>query len=172
MSDRPSPSTSSRSQAVPPARRRSRDASSIGLNLTSMIDVVFLLLVYFMVATDFKKAEEVYILDLPDRVEGMSADPFELDEEPLRIMVRSTGADGSSFRLAVDGPWDPVRDFDGLYDFLRARQVDGMGGGLFAVDHPIVIVPDASLHWEFAIDAFNAAVRAGYRNVTLQEISS
>ena len=172
MSDRPSPSTSSRSQAVPPARRRSRDASSIDLNLTSMIDVVFLLLVYFMVATDFKKAEEVYILDLPDRVEGMSADPFELDEEPLRIMVRSTGVDGSSFRLSVDGPWDPVRDFDGLYDFLRARQVDGMGRVRFAAYHPIVIVREASLHWEFAIDAFNAAVRAGYRNVTLQEISS
>ena len=172
MSTKPDTIAAQDRLAVPPARRRSRDASSIGLNLTSMIDVVFLLLVYFMVATDFKKAEEVYILDLPDRVEGMSSDPFDLDDEPLRILVRSAGAGGTSFRLSLDGPWDPVLDFDSLYDFLRARQVDGMGGGLFAVDHPIVIVPDAALHWEFAIDAFNAAVRAGYRNVTLQEISS
>ena len=97
---------------------------------------------------------------------------IEFASEPLRILVRSAGAGGESFRLSLDGPWDQVRDFEGLHDFLRARQVDGMGGGLFAVDHPIVIVPDATLHWEFAIDAFNAAVRAGYRNVTLQEISS
>ena len=77
---------------LPPARRRRRAATQIGLNLTSMIDVVFLLLVYFMVATDFKKAEEVYRLDLPERVEGVSADPFELDDEPLRIIVRSSGS--------------------------------------------------------------------------------
>ena len=63
-------------------------------------------------------------------------------------------------------------DFESLFEFLQRRQVDGSGGGLFAVDHPIIIVPDATVHWEFTIDAFNAAVRAGYVNVTLQEISS
>lgn len=157
---------------VPPARRRRRAATQIGLNLTSMIDVVFLLLVYFMVATDFKKAEEVYRLDLPERVEGISADPFELDDEPLRIIVRSSGSSDDTCRITLDGPWDPVADFETLYEFLSGRQLDGMGGGLFSVDHPILILPDASVRWEFAIGAFNAAVRAGYVNVTLQEISS
>ncbi|MCH2149151.1 MAG: biopolymer transporter ExbD, partial [Phycisphaerales bacterium] len=68
---------------LPPVRRRDRSAPSIGLNLTSMIDVVFLLLVYFLVATDFKQSEEIYRLDLPERREGMALDPFELDDEPL-----------------------------------------------------------------------------------------
>ena len=40
---------------------RRRDTKMIGLNLTSMIDVVFLLLVYFMVATEFKTAEESFL---------------------------------------------------------------------------------------------------------------
>jgi len=157
---------------IPPARRRPRTPMSIGLNLTSMIDVVFLLLVYFMVATDFRKAEEVYTLDLPERSEGMSADPFELDEEPLLVLVRTSGSGGDSYRLSLDGPWDPVQDFQGLYEFLQSRQVDGMGGGIFGSDHPIVIIPDSTVHWEYTIDAFNAAVRAGYVNVTLKEISS
>lgn len=157
---------------TPPARRRLRAPMSIGLNLTSMIDVVFLLLVYFMVATDFRKAEEIYTLDLPERAEGMSVDPFELDEEPLLVLVRTSGSAGDSYRLGLDGPWDPVQDFQALYEFLRARQVDGMGGGLFGTDHPIVIIPDATVHWEYTIDAFNSAVRAGYVNVTLKEISS
>ena len=157
---------------TPPARRRLRAPMSIGLNLTSMIDVVFLLLVYFMVATDFRKAEEIYTLDLPERAEGMSVDPFELDEEPLLVLVRTSGSAGDSYRLGLDGPWDPVQDFQALYEFLRSRQVDGMGGGLFGTDHPIVIIPDATVHWEYTIDAFNSAVRAGYVNVTLKEISS
>ena len=84
---------------LPPVRRRVREAPAIGLNLTSMIDVVFLLLIYFMVATDFKQAEEVYRLDLPERIEGMSIDPFQLDDEPLRIMVRSTGPGDEDYRI-------------------------------------------------------------------------
>ena len=46
-----------------PRRQRAR----IALNLTAMIDVVFLLLIYFMVATEFKAGEEIFRLDLPER---------------------------------------------------------------------------------------------------------
>ncbi|MCA9296984.1 MAG: biopolymer transporter ExbD, partial [Phycisphaerales bacterium] len=83
----------------PPARRRPRGQPTLGLNLTSMIDVVFLLLVYFMVATEFKVGEEVFRLDLP-RQQSASAldDPFDLDEEPLRIHVRTLGAGATSYR--------------------------------------------------------------------------
>jgi biopolymer transport protein ExbD len=72
-------------------QRRGRASASLALNMTSIIDVVFLLLIYFLVATDFRLGEEVYRMDLPAR-EGVSQrDPFELDDEPLRIAVMSTG---------------------------------------------------------------------------------
>ncbi|MBM43925.1 MAG: hypothetical protein CMJ36_02785 [Phycisphaerae bacterium] len=157
---------------LPPARRRVREAPTIGLNLTSMIDVVFLLLVYFMVATDFKKAEEVYRLDLPERIEGVSVDPFQLDDEPLRIMVRTTGPGEDDYRIRIEGPWGDVAGFEGLFDFLESRRLDGMGGGLFAEDHPLVVIPAAETRWSDAVGAFNAAVRAGYLNITFEEISS
>ena len=57
------------------------------LNLTSMIDVVFLLLVYFMVATEFKRAEVIERLDLPNRLGAGVADPFEVPDHPVIITV-------------------------------------------------------------------------------------
>jgi biopolymer transport protein ExbD len=157
---------------LPPVRRRDRSAPSIGLNLTSMIDVVFLLLVYFLVATDFKQSEEIYRLDLPERREGMALDPFELDDEPLRILVRGFGTADEDYRLEIEGARGTVRDFDSLYEFLAARRIDGMGGGLFADDHPVLVVPSSATSWSFAVGAFNAAVRAGYVNITFEESAS
>lgn len=157
---------------LPPVRRRDRSAPSIGLNLTSMIDVVFLLLVYFLVATDFKQSEEIYRLDLPERREGVALDPFELDDEPLRILVRAFGVAGDDYRLRIEGARGEVGDFESLYEFLAGRRIDGMGGGLFAEDHPVLVVPSPDTSWAFAVGAFNAAVRAGYINITFEEGAS
>jgi hypothetical protein len=157
---------------LPPVRRRDRSAPSIGLNLTSMIDVVFLLLVYFLVATDFKQSEEIYRLDLPERREGVALDPFELDDEPLRILVRASGVAGDDYRLRIEGARGEVGDFESLYEFLAGRRIDGMGGGLFAEDHPVLVVPSPDTSWAFAVGAFNAAVRAGYINITFEEGAS
>lgn len=44
-------------------RKRTREASTI--DLTPLIDVVFLLLIFFMVSTVFKKEELALILNLP-----------------------------------------------------------------------------------------------------------
>jgi biopolymer transport protein ExbD len=139
-----------------------RSKAGIGLNLTAMIDVVFLLLIYFMAATEFKLGEEIYRLDLPQR--GAPADPFVLPREPLRIVLTSTGP-ACLIRLA--GPYAQPAGFDELYGFLREnRRAAGVVGGLFEADHPIIIEPTATTRWEHAMEAFNAAVRARYTNVT------
>ena len=77
-----------------------------------MIDVTFLLLTYFIVATQFKQGEEVYRLDLPDRRgEASARDPFELDEEPLRIRVATSGIAPNEYRIQVAGPYPHPRTF-------------------------------------------------------------
>jgi biopolymer transport protein ExbD len=140
----------------------------IALNLTAMIDVVFLLLIYFMVATEFKLGEEVYRLDLPARAGvAQQRDPFQLDEQPLRIAVASTGPGRSAYRLSLDGPYPQPASFEALYEFLRKRQIgENAAGGLFALDHPIIIEPSRATRWDHAIEAFNAPARARYTNVT------
>jgi biopolymer transport protein ExbD len=154
---------------VPVPKRRPTGHARLSLNLTSMIDVVFLLLIYFMVATEFRQGEEIFRMDLPDREAALrQRDPFDLDEEPLRVMVSSTGMTREACRLMIDGPYPQPAGFAELHDFLRRRQVNPhTTGGLFEPDHPIVVTPTGTTRWEHAIEAFNAAVSAGYHNVTL-----
>ena len=148
--------------------RRTLGPPRISLNLTSMIDVVFLLLVYFMVATEFRLGEEVYRLDLPERARGVARDPFALDDEPLRIAVDSAPMNSAGYRLRIEGPYPVPDSFDALHDFLVRSQLGAdTPDGFFPPDHPLVIEPGAETTWQHAMQAFDAAARAGYTNVTL-----
>ena len=148
---------------------RRRDTKMIGLNLTSMIDVVFLLLVYFMVATEFKTAEESFPMDLPLRQGGTLA---ALDNEPLVILVESSGVQASDVSIRLVGPWDPVVSLQGLSAFLTSNQVSLISmDGLFAQTHPILIQPTVNTRWEHAVSAYNVVVDANYTNITLDDPS-
>ena len=147
-------------------RRRRRRGARLGLNLTSMIDVVFLLLVYFMAATEFKRGEEIYRLDLPER--GRAADPFELPRDPLRVTVTTVGQGEYVLRLSGPQTAGPrPATFQELFVFLNGRRrSDRAAGGVFEADHPIIVAPTGRTSWEHAMGVFNAVVRARYTNIT------
>jgi biopolymer transport protein ExbD len=148
---------------------RKRKAGTIGLNLTSMIDVVFLLLIYFMVATEFKTAEESFPMDIPMRQHGQT---ITLDDEPLVILVESAGAESEDIRVRLEGPWDSIATLAELSTFLRSNKATGFGrNGLFAQAHPILLKPTKSTRWEHAIAAYNVVVNAQYTNISLDEPS-
>jgi biopolymer transport protein ExbD len=133
-----------------------------------MIDVVFQLLIYFLVGTNFARGEQVFRIDLPAREQGEAADPFRLDDEPLRIEL--SAAAGEAVRIRLPGPWPQPGSFEALFEFLRDRQLNPrQPDGLFAIDHPIVVSPDPSVRWEPTVEAFNSAVRAGYTRVSFGE---
>ena len=148
-------------------QRRGRDLAQVSLNLTPMIDVVFQLLIYFLVATEFKLNEEVYRLDLPQQLQSdQLLDPFQLDDQPLRIIVASTGVGGVDYGLRVEGPFPQPATFEELHRMLRERQINReTSGGLFLPEHPIIIEPARTAKWEHAVRAFNAAALARYTNV-------
>lgn len=156
------------------AHRRVRDrhprfSARIGLQVTPMIDVVFLLLVYFIVTTPFQFGEEVYRMDLPQRGPG-EVDPFDLADEPLRIAVDSAADDPDGYTLRIEGPFDQPQSFDDLRVFLDDRRIrPSTFDGLFAADHPIIIEPARTARWEHAVEAFNAAARARYTNITFEQ---
>ncbi|MEE2819357.1 MAG: biopolymer transporter ExbD [Planctomycetota bacterium] len=142
----------------------------IGLNLTSMIDVVFLLLIYFMVATEFKTSEAAFAMDLPERIEQS---PMLLDDEPLIILVDSAGDKQHDVRLLVLGPWGDIQTPEALRVFLHRNLADGFGNeGYFTLDHPIVVRPTKDANWEHVLAVYNAAVQASYTNITLDEPAS
>lgn len=149
----------------PHAKASRRRGGGVSLQIAPMIDVVFLLLMYFMVATDFSPAEEVFRLDLPEQATGAD-DPLLLLEEPLRVRVVSAGAQGEDVRVTLEGPWDVAGPAERLRVFLIESLVPR--GNLFLSDHPIVIVPSPQVGWGHVVAVFNAAVAAGCTNVTLE----
>ncbi len=144
-----------------------REAGSIGLNLTSMIDVVFLLLIYFMVATEFKTTEESFPMDLPSR---NHVQQLMLDNEPLVVHVESVGIEIEDLRIRLDGPWEDVSTVTGLTSFLKSNKIGSFrGSDLFSVVHPILIKPTSQTRWDHAIAVYNAAAKAEFTNITLGE---
>ena len=78
----------------------------LGLDLTPIIDVVFMLLLFFIVSSVFKKDELALILDLP----SSNAKELKVDEEQIFIEL-------SSNKLAIKGI---EVSFESLEDNLKA----------------------------------------------------
>jgi biopolymer transport protein ExbD len=79
---------------------------TLGLDLTPIIDVVFILLIFFIVSSVFKKDELALILDLP----SSSAKEMQIDKDQVFIEL-------SSAKLAIKGI---EVSFDSLEDNLKA----------------------------------------------------
>ncbi|MCH2134020.1 MAG: biopolymer transporter ExbD [Phycisphaerales bacterium] len=165
---------------VTPASRRmilptsTRRPPRIGVNLAAMIDVVFLLLIYFMVATDFRKGEEVFRLDLPERQAGANEALYDLAEEPLLIRLREDPASDQGYTVTIEGGWPAVDDAEAVGRFLAASLIGGTAsaaaggdGGYFTADHPVIIVATPVTAWAHVVSVFNAVVGAGYDAVSL-----
>jgi len=78
---------------------------TLGLDLTPIIDVVFILLIFFIVSSVFKKEELALVLDLPNS----SAKEMEVDKDQVFIEL-------SSDKLAIKGI---EVSFDSLEDNLK-----------------------------------------------------
>lgn len=85
-----------------------RNQEEIDVNLTPMIDVVFLLLIFFMITTTFKKTSDIDIT-LPKA----SAQPSKKTQDPLEITVF---ADGS---YSVNGEQVANQELTTLVDAIR-----------------------------------------------------
>ncbi len=84
---------------------------SLGLDLTPVIDVIFILLIFFIVTSVFKKEELALILDLP----ASSAKEMKIEEEQVFIELSST-------KLAIKGI---EVSFESLEDNLKAIKNKG-----------------------------------------------
>ena len=79
---------------------------SLGLDLTPVIDVVFILLIFFIVSSVFKKEELALILDLP----ASNAKEMKIDEEQIFIELNKD-------KIAIKGI---EVSFSSLEDNLKA----------------------------------------------------
>ena len=84
-------------------RRQRRE--EVGINLTPLIDVVFLLLIFFMVSTTFNRETQLSI-DLPE-AQGKAV---EVSDQKIEILIDQSGAAGHEDAQAAHE--DVVRAMD------------------------------------------------------------
>jgi len=136
-------------------RFRDRPAEELQIDLTPLIDVVFLLLIFFMVSTTFSKESQLRI-KLPD-----SAPTPQVTEERKLIEIQIS----SQEVFAVKGPADaePRQLLSSRPDDLRrAIKLAGEGQG----DLIVIIRADRKTPHEAVIRAMDAARRQGHTHIT------
>ena len=119
------------------------------LNITPLIDIVFLLLIFFMVSTTFQKESQLRV-QLPEATPQSPADPV----EPLEIVISADG------QYAVSGRK--------LADNERATLVDALEQAAGEQrDRPLVVRADARTPHQAVVRAMDAASRLGLRNLSI-----
>ena len=160
-------STNQTGQDVSRPKRRDTDATRMTLNFTAMIDVVFLLLIYFVLTASFTPGEGIITAKLPQGT-GTGA-TSRLPPRPLRILVSRLGSTG--YRLAIEGH-EGARNFQDLYEKLVRLQYDEGRSrvlGTHKPDDPVIIQPQRNVRWQHVVNAFNAAMRARYTNIAFAQ---
>jgi biopolymer transport protein ExbD len=120
--------------------RRSRQRAAAWIDLAPLIDVVFLLLIFFMVSTTFVRESRLHI-DLPAANAGAPS----TEAPALEIVVDQLG------RYRVNG--NPVADSDALTQTLRSLAV--------ADDQRVLVTADARASHQSVVGALSAAADAG-----------
>jgi len=143
-------------------QRRLIESPRMQLNLTAMIDVIFQLLIYFVVTASFAANEGVLATNLPY---GGATSTMELPPMNLTVQLRSVSSTGVRIRVAGEN----VASFSRLAEVLIDKQHNPALGrsGTFAPDDPVKIQPGKEVRWQHVVNAFNAAVKAEYTNVAI-----
>jgi biopolymer transport protein ExbD len=141
-------------------RFHQRHDENLEINLTPLIDVVFLLLIFFMVSTTFKRESELQI-NLP---EATAKQTVSEDVPLLEVQISRSEA------FAVKGPADdePRSLINSDEDTLVRAMRDAIGK---AIDPVIVIRADRRTPHESVVRAMDAARRLDLRRITFATIN-
>jgi len=124
-----------------------------GINLTPMIDCVFLLLIFFLVATRFEEAEREMNVVLP---QASAAMPLTVKPKQLIVNVDREGA----FFVAGQKLTE-----EELYQTLRQAAADNPGR------QAVEIRADRRCAWEHVADVMNACNKAHVRDYVVRTAS-
>ena len=127
-----------------------------------MIDVTFLLLIFFLVTTTFERAEGLLTSQMPKETRAPAV-PLPLS--PIVVRVTQTGPDHEDYTLRIDNFQVAPADIRELPDLLvRMQQPPG-----FEKKTPVVIVPENDVRWDHVVGCWNAALQAGCERIAFGE---
>jgi biopolymer transport protein ExbD len=135
-------------------RRKPRE--NVEINLASLLDVVFILLLFFVVTTTFTRETQLQI-DLPEAASATPPQPSE--RKPLEVQI---AADGS---YALNG--QPLARSD-LATLSSALQQASAGDSSL----PLVISADAQTPHQAVITAMDAAGKLGFAHLRISTVEA
>jgi len=125
------------------------------VNLTSLIDVVLLLLIFFMVSTSFVKQSQITI-SLP---ETESANVVEEVALQIDIMITETGTYLVNGRELINSRPETIRN--------ALRMVSAGNNSL-----PLTISADANARHQYVVTAMDVAGRLGFVHINIATVNS
>ncbi|UFH50217.1 ExbD/TolR family protein [Pseudomonas sp. KNUC1026] len=135
--------------------RRRRQREHIDINLASLIDIVFVLLLFFVVTTTFTRETQLRV-ELPQAVSGA---PSELDEKRIDIAISADG------EYAVNDKRLPKSDLDTLMSAIKSEA--GENTAL-----PMSISADGKTPHQAVITAMDAAGKLGFSKLSMTTIEA
>lgn len=138
-------------------RHRSKQQDKCELSMTSMIDIVFLLLVFFVMTFKISAQEGDFNVKMPKPGDGVQADTTEL---PMKLRLTSDG-NGNLREIVMN----ESRSFGVDWNSLRAYIIQTVGDASGPTDNDgpeVEIDLDFDLHYVHVIEAITAVT--GYRS--------
>ena len=124
--------------------------------MTPMIDVVFMLLIFFVWTASFHVAELILPSSLVTQNEGQGTTQLDAELEDLERVVVRLGWDGLNPKWTVNDV--PISTFDAVRE--RLQIVAKIKATL-----PVLVDPTPNIPLGHVIDVYDAAKLAGFQNV-------
>ena len=131
-----------------------RPRAPVEVNLTSLIDVVLLLLIFFMVSTSFVKQSQITI-SLP---EAESAAPVDETPEQIDIMITANGMYMINGRELINSRPETIRN--------ALQKVSNGDNSL-----PLTISADANARHQDVVTAMDVAGRLGFTQISIATVN-
>ena len=130
--------------------------------LTPMIDVVFLLLIYFVWTTGFPSNESLLPGPLSNGTEGapsgIDALPLASDFDPVVVRLRNADVGLASERIAIEVNEAPMESEAATFTFLKSLAE-------LKADVPVVLAPDPDVAVKHVVRLYDGARLAGLKSL-------
>jgi biopolymer transport protein ExbD len=146
-----------RYQSYHPLRPKKVAGSGVQLRMAPMIDVVFLLLIFFLLTANFRSQEGFLPADLPQQVTRAA----QMEQMPLELWLESQ-ADGScEIQIGLDERF-VITDFDGIFG-ERLKKVLATQGR--SMHDPIKFMPSGATRWDHVVKAYDVLWQLGLEQI-------
>ncbi len=144
----------------------SRRRPAIGLRIAPLIDMIFLLLIFFLVTAKWSPQEDFLPLQLPAANAGTSQTP--LKAEPLVFQITRTQA-GCRVQIGSlrGAEISSASGEQGLASLMEQTKLCLSEQNRYAAD-PVQIICDSKVKWEYIAQIYNCFYGMGITDITFQ----